>query len=134
MEEQKTLDRLLFAILRKEDYDETVSQLTSHGFFVTRLSSSGGFLKKENVTLMLACMMLKGACTGSIMGTLNAYVAETSAYTFKTQGVHLDGTMFSCSRWALRWVAASAAPCAACCWRRAALTVWLLCRPIARCV
>ena len=53
MEEQKTLDRLLFAILRKEDYDETVSQLTSHGFFVTRLSSSGGFLKKENVTLML---------------------------------------------------------------------------------
>lgn len=53
MEEQKSLDRLLFAILRKEDYDETVSQLTSHGFFVTRLSSSGGFLKKENVTMML---------------------------------------------------------------------------------
>ena len=53
MEESNTLDRLLFAVLRKEDYDETVSQLTGHGFFVTKLSSSGGFLKKENVTLML---------------------------------------------------------------------------------
>ncbi len=53
MEENKTLDRLLFAILRKDDYDETVAQLNSRGFFVTKLSSSGGFLKKENVTLML---------------------------------------------------------------------------------
>ena len=53
MEENGTLDRLLFAILRKEDYDETVGELNSRGFFVTKLSSSGGFLKKENVTMML---------------------------------------------------------------------------------
>lgn len=53
MEENKTLDRLLIAVLRKDDYDETVAQLNAHGFFVTKLSSSGGFLRKENVTLML---------------------------------------------------------------------------------
>lgn len=51
----------------------------------------------KNVTMMMVFMLLKGVCTGSIMGTLNAYIAETSNYTFKTQGVHLDGTMFSCS-------------------------------------
>ena len=53
MDEQNTLDHLLLAIIRKDDYDETVYQLNTHGFFVTKLSSSGGFLKKENVTLML---------------------------------------------------------------------------------
>lgn len=70
-----------------------------YGFCLSLVFGLGfiGAALAKNVTLMLACMMLKGACTGSIMGTLNAYVAETSAYTFKTQGVHLDGTMFSCS-------------------------------------
>ncbi len=53
MDENMALDRLLLAVIRKDDYDETVYQLNTHGFFVTRLSSSGGFLKKENVTLML---------------------------------------------------------------------------------
>ena len=53
MAENTALDRLLLAIIRKDDYDETVYQLNTHGFFVTKLSSSGGFLKKENVTLML---------------------------------------------------------------------------------
>ncbi|MDY5327045.1 MAG: MFS transporter [Gemmiger sp.] len=70
-----------------------------YGFCLSLVFGLGfiGAALAKNVTLMLACMMLKGVCTGSIMGTLNAYVAETSAYTFKTQGVHLDGTMFSCS-------------------------------------
>ena len=49
----QAMDRLLLAVLRKDDYEETVAQLNSHGFFVTKLSSSGGFLKRENVTLML---------------------------------------------------------------------------------
>lgn len=53
MDAQTEMDRLLLAVIRKDDYDETVYQLNSHGFFVTKLSSSGGFLKKENVTLML---------------------------------------------------------------------------------
>lgn len=46
-------NKLVLAIMQEEDYDETVSALNQHGFFVTRLSSSGGFLKKRNVTVLI---------------------------------------------------------------------------------
>lgn len=44
---------LILAILQKEDYEETSAELSRHGIFMTRLSSSGGFLRKENVTIMI---------------------------------------------------------------------------------
>lgn len=34
---------------------------------------------------------------GSLTGTLNAMVAETSDYTYRTEKVRIDGVMFSCS-------------------------------------
>lgn len=46
-------NKLIMAVLQEEDYDETVSALNQHGFFVTKLSSSGGFLRKRNVTIMI---------------------------------------------------------------------------------
>ena len=46
-------NKLILAVLQEEDYDETVSALNQHGFFVTKLSSSGGFLRKRNVTIMI---------------------------------------------------------------------------------
>ena len=45
--------QLIIAILQKDDFEETSSELAQHGFFMTRLSSSGGFLRKENVTIMI---------------------------------------------------------------------------------
>ena len=45
--------KLLIAVLQESDYDATVEALTQHHFFVTKLSSSGGFLKKKNVTIMI---------------------------------------------------------------------------------
>lgn len=51
----------------------------------------------KNVTLMLSLVFIKGLFTGPMMGTLNALIAEASAYTFRKDGVHIDGTMFSCS-------------------------------------
>ncbi len=46
-------NKLVLAVLQEDDYDETVSALNYHGFFVTKLSSSGGFLKKKNVTILV---------------------------------------------------------------------------------
>ena len=46
-------NKLILAVLQEEDFDETVSALNQHGFFVTKLSSSGGFLRKKNVTVMI---------------------------------------------------------------------------------
>lgn len=45
--------KLVMAVLQESDYDTTVSTLNSHNIFVTKLSSSGGFLKKKNVTIMI---------------------------------------------------------------------------------
>lgn len=50
MEQQS---KLVLAILQEDDYDSTVSALNQHGFFVTKLSSSGGFLKKKNITILI---------------------------------------------------------------------------------
>ena len=41
-------NKLVLAVLQEEDYDGTVAALNQHGFFVTKLASSGGFLKKKN--------------------------------------------------------------------------------------
>ena len=46
-------NKLILAILQEEDYDQTVEMLNEKNFFVTKLSSSGGFLNKKNVTIMI---------------------------------------------------------------------------------
>lgn len=51
--EQRMGDKLIFAVLQGADYDETVEELTRNGFFITMLSSTGGFLKKKSTTIMI---------------------------------------------------------------------------------
>ena len=46
-------NKMVFAIIQEADYDTTVEQLNEHGFFVTKLSSTGGFLKRKNITIMI---------------------------------------------------------------------------------
>ena len=46
---------------------------------------------------MLLFLFIKGVFAGTLSGTLNALIAEISAYTYKTKNVHMDGTMYSCS-------------------------------------
>ena len=45
--------KLILAILQGDDYADTVDELNQNGFFVTILSSTGGFLKKKSVTVMI---------------------------------------------------------------------------------
>ena len=47
------IDKMIIAILQNDDYHEVVADLNDHGFYVTVLSSSGGFLKKPNATIMM---------------------------------------------------------------------------------
>lgn len=49
----KNCDKLIIAVLQGDDYMETIDELNSHGFYVTILNSSGGFLKKKSVTIMI---------------------------------------------------------------------------------
>lgn len=46
-------DKMIFAIIQNDDYRRIVEDLNEHGFYVTVLNSSGGFLKKPNATIMI---------------------------------------------------------------------------------
>ena len=45
--------KLVLAVIHEEDYEGVVTALNQHGFFVTKLSSSGGFLRKKNTTILV---------------------------------------------------------------------------------
>ena len=53
MEAANMHNKLILAVVQEDDYDATVSELNQNGFFVTMLSSTGGFLKKKSVTVMI---------------------------------------------------------------------------------
>ena len=46
--------KLVYAIIRNDNEDDVTSALMQEGFTVTRLSSTGGFLRKGSTTLMIA--------------------------------------------------------------------------------
>lgn len=45
--------KLVFAIVHDEDGHKVVSELNKNGFSVTKLCSTGGFLKSGNTTLLV---------------------------------------------------------------------------------
>lgn len=51
----------------------------------------------KNLPIMLVATFIRNMAGGPLTGTLNALVAETSDYTWRTQKVRIDGMMFSCS-------------------------------------
>ena len=55
MEAANVHNKLILAVVQEDDYDTTVSELNQNGFFVTMLSSTGGFWKKKNITIMKQC-------------------------------------------------------------------------------
>lgn len=45
--------KLMIVIVRDTDGDAVLQALISHGFRVTRVASTGGFLRRGNVTLLI---------------------------------------------------------------------------------
>lgn len=45
--------KLIHAIVRDEDDNRVISQLNRHGFSVTKLATTGGFLRAGNTTLII---------------------------------------------------------------------------------
>lgn len=46
-------DKMIIAILQNDDYRDVIEDLNEHGFYVTVLHSSGGFLKQASSTIMI---------------------------------------------------------------------------------
>ena len=51
-------NKLVLAVLQGSDSDNTIRNLNEHGFMVTVLSSTGGFLKKKSTTVMIHAQLL----------------------------------------------------------------------------
>jgi uncharacterized protein YaaQ len=45
--------KMMIIIVRDNDADNVVTELVGQGYRVTRMSSTGGFLKRGNVTLLV---------------------------------------------------------------------------------
>lgn len=45
--------KLMFIILRDNEADQIISKITAQNLRVTRVASTGGFLKRGNITLMI---------------------------------------------------------------------------------
>lgn len=53
MEKHTNCDKMIIAVLQGDDYRVAIEDLNSKGFYATVLHSTGGFLKKKSVTLMI---------------------------------------------------------------------------------
>ena len=53
MENMESKQKLILAVVQGDDYVDTIDELNRNGFFATVLSSTGGFLKKKSVTVMI---------------------------------------------------------------------------------
>ena len=53
MEKHINPEELIVAVLQGEDYSEAIEELNGKGFYVTILNSTGGFLRKKSVTVMI---------------------------------------------------------------------------------
>ena len=51
--DMKACDKMILAIIQDDSYHDVISELNESGFYATILHSSGGFLKKQSVTIMI---------------------------------------------------------------------------------
>ena len=46
-------DKMILAVLQGDEYRDAIEELNEHGFYATVLHSSGGFLRKQSVTILV---------------------------------------------------------------------------------
>jgi len=92
--------KLVYAIVRNDNEDDVVDALNASHYQVTKLASTGGFLRKGNSTLMIAtddekvdeCVeIIKNECGKRQNITVNMpYVSGTSMNTYSTMPVPVE--------------------------------------------
>ena len=81
---EKKNSKLVLAVIQGDDYYDVISELNKNGIFVTVLNSSGGFLKKRSVTVMIGIEEEKLDLALSILKTKAGRRTETFFQTFST--------------------------------------------------
>ena len=72
-------EKMIFAVLSGRDCAETVQDLNAHGFYATLLSTTGGFLRKKSVTLMIG---LEAKRLDEALSILKCHAGERMETTF----------------------------------------------------
>lgn len=71
--------KMIYAIVQSEDGDIVTEELNKAGFFVTRLSTTGGFLRKGNTTLLLGTEEEK---VDAVIDIIRRYCAKRKQITY----------------------------------------------------
>jgi len=79
MENMDSRQKLIMAVLQGDDYIDTIDELNRNGFFATILSSTGGFLKKKSVTVMIGVETEK---VPQVMDILKRYAGRRRQVTY----------------------------------------------------
>ena len=92
--------KLVYAIVRNDNEDDVISQLTHQHYSVTRLSTTGGFLKKGNTTLMIGAEddkvqevidIIKQECGQHQKLTVNMpYISGTTMVNYATMPMNVE--------------------------------------------
>ena len=72
-------EKMVLAVLSGSDSAEVVHALNDHGFYATMLASTGGFLQKKSVTLMIG---LPAARLDEALALLKQHAGERMETTF----------------------------------------------------
>lgn len=83
---QKAYDKLILAVLSGEDYPKIVKDLNEHGIYLTILNSTGGFLKKKSVTIMIGVESEK---LDEVLSILEKHAGERMETTYPSNGLEL---------------------------------------------
>ena len=86
--------RLIFAVIRDKDTNEAGNRLVQAGIGVTKLASTGGFLRDGNTTLMIGT---EGDRVGQVMDILR----ETCAKRTQTETVAPHATTGGVPTWSM---------------------------------
>ena len=92
--------KMIYAIASNDNEDDVLTQLTQHHYSVTRLSTTGGFLRKGNTTLMIGAedekvdeviSLIKQECGQHQKLTVNMpYISGTSMVNYATMPMHVE--------------------------------------------
>lgn len=92
--------KLIYAIVRYDNEDEVIDALTQKHFSVTRLATTGGFLKKGNTTLLIGTDaekvsevidIIKAECGKRQKITIHMpYISGTSMINCATMPMHVE--------------------------------------------
>lgn len=84
--------KLIITIIRDSDDGTVINQLVAHGYRVTRVASTGGFLRRGNVTLLIGAEndqvesildLLKQVCSPAEAGQHRATVFVVDAQHYE---------------------------------------------------